>query len=271
MANTHNAEFFWSHEAQSDTMQDFLRSMLVAGKISEFKEGVKYIENPYASDATVTTNSPMAGTYSVSDITITDDELLVNTEEIYPIHIMDYEKVFGDFDLGLDQLRRASYQLAKKVDTALLTELATNAGNTVTVAGGFASGTVISKMAEVSGVLAGYDSVEGLYLVIDNTQVQAFVEAGAGNGFSFSDSTLNNGLFAKLFGFEIYVVRAGVLPANTAIAGVKKASTTGTGGSIKIEEKGVTGKTGMEIAYIMYHTSKLWNNNEDLVVKLDLA
>lgn len=271
MANTINAEFFWTHDKQSEYMQDFLRSMLVAAEISEFKEGAKYIENPYTSTATVTTNSPMAGTYSVQNITITDDELLVNTEEIYPIHIMDFEKVFADFDLGLDQLRKASYELAKKVDQALLSELATNAGNTVTVAGGFTTANVFNKMAEVSSTLLGYDGIDGYYLVIDNTQTQAFIEAGAGNGFSFADSTLKNGMFAQLFGFDIYVVRAGILPADTAVAGVKKASTTGTGGSIKIEEKRVSGKTGMEIAYIMYHTSKLWNNAEDLVVKIDLA
>ena len=270
MANT-ISRYTWTREAKAATMQDFLRSMLVAKEISDFKEGVKYIDNPYSSDAAVTTNTPMTGAYTVSDITTTDDQLLVNTEEIYSYHIADFEKVFSDFDLGSDQLRRGAYALAKKVDTALLTELSANAGNTVAVAGGFAVATVPAKIAEISSHFLGYDAVYGHYLVIDNTQTAAFIEAGATNGFSFADATLNNGMFGRIMGVDIYVVRAGVLPAGTAVAGVKRASTTGIGGAIKIEEKAVSGKTGMEFAAISYHTSKLWENNKPLVVNVNLA
>lgn len=270
MANT-ISEFTWTHEKLSEYMQDFLRSMLVAAVISDFKEGVKYIENPYGSTATVTTNSPMKGAYTPADFTTTDDELLVDTEEIYSVHIRDFEKVFSDFDLGLDQAQRAAQALKEKVDAALLSELATNAGNTVTVAGGFTSANVISSVAEASQYFVGYsNTLAGTYMVIDSTSVPAFIVAGASNGFSFADSVLNNGFYTSFMGHDIYVVR-GLLPTDTAIAGVKGASTTGTGGAIKIEEKMVSGKTGVEMAFIMYHTSKLWTNNEDLVVKFDLA
>lgn len=270
MANTIST-FTWSREKKSAVMQEFLRSMLVAREISEFREGVKYIDNPYSTVGTLTTNSPMTGDYTVPDITTTDDQLLVNKEAIYAFHIRDFESVFADYDLGMDQLRKAAYKLAEDIDKDLFTELSTNATNTVTQSGGFTAATVIPKLAEVSQYFLGYDNaVNGTYVVIDADQTPAFIEAGAGNGFSFADAVLNNGIFGSFMGHDVYVVR-GTLPTNVAIAGVKKASTTGIGGAIKIEEKAVTGKTGMEFAAIEYHTSKLWNNNEDLVVNIDLT
>lgn len=263
--------FSWTHEQKASTMQAYLESITVAKAISDFKSGVKYIHNPFPTPGSITTNSPMAGTYTAGAFVSTDDDLVVNREAIYSTHIFDFEATFADYDLAMETFKLAAAKLAEDMDTELFTILDAGAANTVTVAGGFAAGTVISSLAEALGHISGFAQMtNGTYVVIDNTQVAAFVEAGAGNGFSYADAVLRNGMMGQLLGFDIYVVRSGQLPANVALAGIKKASTTGIGGSIKVEEKGVAGKTGKEMTAINYSRSALWNNNQELVVKFNL-
>lgn len=263
----------WSHEAKETTLQRNLESMVVAGRISEFKTGVKTIENPYTDAVAVTLNAPMTGGYTPADITTVDDSLTVTDEAIYPFHIRNFEEVFSDFDLGAKHLSIASAKLAQEIDKDLFVQLDAGAANTIAVAGGFTAANVIGEVAKLSQHIAGYENaLNGSYLVIDASQMPAFVEAGALNGFTFSDSVLNNGFTGKDFmGHELYVVR-GTLPTDVAIAGIKGASTTGTGvRGVTLEEKGVSGKTGMEYAAYVYFKSAVWEQGKALVVKYDLA
>jgi len=272
MANTISTTT-WTHEAKESTLQMNLESMVVAKRISEFKSGVKTIENPYTDAVAVTLNTPMTGAYTPADITTVDDSLTVTDEAIYPFHIRNFEEVFSNFDLGAKHLSIASSKLAQEIDKDLFVRLAAGASNTITVTGGFTAANVIASVAGLSQYLAGYEnSLNGSYLIVDADQMPAFVEAGALNGFTFADSVLNNGWTGKDFmGHELYVVR-GTLPTDVAIAGIKGASTTGTGvQGVTLEEKGVSGKTGMEYAAYVYFKSALWNNAEDLVVTFDLA
>ena len=272
MANTISSTTF-THEAKENVLQMNLESMTVAKRISEFKSGVKVIENPYTDAVAVTLNTPMTGGYTPADITTVDDSLTVTDEAIYSFHIRNFEEVFSDFDLGSKHLSIASSKLAQAIDKDLFVQLAAGASNTITVTGGFTAANVIEEVSKLSAFLAGYEnSLNGSYLIIDADQMPAFVEAGALSGFNSADSFLNNGFTGKDYmGHEIYVVR-GTLTATTALAGIKGASTTGTGvQGVTLEEKGVSGKTGMEYAAYVYFKSALWHNAEDLVVKYDLA
>lgn len=264
--------YTWTHAKKASIMQEYLESMTVARAISDFVVGKKYIHNPFPTPGAVTVNSPMTGLYTPVTLTTTDDSLEVNREAIYNTHLFDFETTFADYNLANEVLKLASAKLAEDMDRELLAILAAGAGTTINVSGGFTKVNAFDSIASAVGVLSGYtQSMNGLYIVIDNTQVPAFISAGATAGFTFADAVLNNGLMGNIMGFDIYTVRAGQLPANTAIAGIKKASTTGTGGAIKIEEKQVSGKTGTEFAAINYSRSALWNNNQPLVVKFDFA
>lgn len=253
-------------------MQKYLQSMVVAREISDFQDGVKFLTNPYETLGTVQVNSPVAGTYTVGTMTTTDNTLEVNKEALYSKHVFDFESRFAQYNLAMEFLKGATSKIVEAIDRDLFTNLGTNAGETVTVANGFTSGNVIASVAEASGKLSGYsEAMNGLFIVIGNSSLPAFQVMGATNGFSFADSVLKNGLAGQLMGFDLYVVRDAQLPADTALAGIKRVFSTGTNGGIQIEEKGVSGKTGKEFVAYTYYNSILWNNNLDLVVKFDLA
>ena len=59
--------------------------------------------------------------------------------------------------------------------------------------------------------------------------------------------------------------------AGHRVFGVKNVATVGMPGGIRTEEKGVTGKTGMEIATYGYIGFKLWATKTDLIVDITLA
>lgn len=262
----------FSIRKKSAIMQAYLQSMVVAREISDFQDGVKFLTNPYETLGSVEVNSPMTGTYTVSNLTTTDDTLEVNREAIYNKHIFDFESRFAQYNLAMEFLKGATSKLVEAIDTQLFSELNTNAGNTVAVGGAFTSNNVIPSLAEASGYLAGYsESMNGLFLVIGNSSLPAFQEMGATNGFSFADSVLRNGLAGQIMGFDLYVVRDGQLPANSALAGIKRVFSTGTNGGIQIEEKHVSGKTGKEFAAYTYYNSKVWNNSTPLVVNFTLT
>lgn len=271
MANTIST-FTWTHEKESAFLQEFFESQVFAKQISRFKTGIKVLENPYMEEPVTTVSSPITNLYTPQDLVTVDENLTVNKESKAAAHILDYEERFSDYNLGAEFLMKIAKKHAIDVDKDLALELATNAGNTITVGGPFTSTNIIDMIALADGYLSGYaEAMNGTYLWIDSTSMPAFTVTGALNGFSFADSVLKNGYTGKNFmGHEIYVSR-GTLPADTALAGIKKVSSTGTGGDVHIERKGVSGKFGIEYATVMYYTSKLWTNSEDLVIKYDLA
>lgn len=272
MANT-IAPQVWTEESMASYMQDTLQSMLHAGRIADFKMGVKTIENPYPTDVTATVNSPMTGSYVAGDIVTNDDELVVDTEAIVPFHVRDFERVFSDYDLAKTYLDLASEELRSKIDGALYTELSAGAGNTVTIAGGFTKLNILDSIAESTQYFAGYSkSINGQFIAITPAHLTLLVQAGAVSGFNYADAVLTNGTNegSNVFGLEIYVSRE--LPADTAIAGVKGVSTVGIGEAmVSVEKKAVDGRTGMQYVSIAYYEAKLWNNAKPLIVKYDLA
>lgn len=266
------SDFTWTIEKESAFLQEYFESMVFAQRISRFKSGIKVLENPYMTEPTTTVSTPITNTYTVATLETTDEDLTVSKESKAATHIFNYEKQFADYNLGSEFLQKVAKKHAIDVDKDLATELATNAGNTVTVGGAFTASNIISEVAKADAYLTGYaNSLAGTYFWIDASQMPALTEVGALNGFKVADSVLMNGYTGKDFmGHEVYVSR-GTLPADTALIGIKGASSTGTGEGIHVERKGVTGKFGIEYASVVYFNSKLWTNAEDLVVKYDLS
>jgi len=262
-----------------------LRNALVAEKICDVNtKDLKRIQNPYGSQPTATIQA-VAGTYSVTAWTITDDALTVTDEVIYAEHIFGFEEFFAVFDVAQSRLDNMMYAVAFGIDKFVLNNLCEDAtGAYTTPAGGFTTASNINTiMANLISKVAGYQDVSaGLYIVIENTDLVGFTIAGATNGFSMADSVLKNGFVNNWMGVDIYVVRSGtfvdatlgtttVTNSGHRVFGVKNVSTYASPRGMQYEEKPVSLKTGREIVVYGLIGFKLWAQKAGLTVDITIA
>lgn len=265
-----------------------LRNALVCEKICKVDNSdQKRIQNPYGSQPTATTQA-VAGTYTVSAWTVTDDALTVTDEVIYAEHVYAHEEFFAVFDIAADRIDNMMYAVAFGIDKFVLNNLCEDAtGAYTTPAGGFTtSANVNTIMANLVSKVAGYQTNyadgNGLFLVIENTDLVGFAVAGATNGFSFADAVLTNGVMGSWMGVDLYVVRTGTFVDATLgtktvtndghrVFGVKGAGMYASPRGMQYEEKGVSLKTGKEIVVYGLVGFKLWAQNAGLVVDITLA
>ena len=176
------------------------------------------------------------------------------------------------------------YAVAFGIDKYVINGLAQDGTSTYTTpAGGFTTASNVNTiMANLASKVAGYQDVSnGLFLIIENTDLVGFMVAGATNGFSLADATLRNGFMNSWMGIDVYVVRSGTFVTATfgraftnsgkRVFGVKGVSTYATPRGINYEEKAVTLKTGKEIAVYAVIGFKLWAPKASLVVSITLA
>lgn len=263
-----------------------LRSALVAEKICRVdRSDLKRIQNPYITQQTAAIQA-VAGTYSVSAMTTTDDALTVADEVIFGTHVFDFEELTSNFNLMADFYDDLAYSVAFKVDQFVLNVLCEDAtGAYTTPAGGFSTGNVATIIGALIGKVAGYQSgtANGLFLVLENTDVAGLATAQFASGFSYADAALNNGMMNSYGGVDIYVVRSGAFVSSTLgtrsdftnsghrVFGVKGVATYATPRGLRYEEKGVSGKTGKEIVVSMLVGAKVWTPKADLLVDITLA
>lgn len=261
-----------------------LRNMQVAEKIcSVDRSDAKRIQNPYGNQPTATIQA-VAGTYSVSAWTVTDDALTVTDEVIYSEHVFAHEDFFAKFDIAASRLDNLMYSVSYGVDKFVLNNLCEDGTGTYTTpTGGFTTAANINTiMANLISKVAGYENTYGTFLVIENTDLVGFAVAGATNGFSMADSTLKNGFMNNWMGTDIYVVRSGtfvdatigtttVTNAGHRVFGVNKVATYASPRGMQYEEKSVSGKTGKEIVVFCLVGFKLWAQKASLIVDITLA
>ena len=245
----------------------------------------KYIWNPYGS-AVTTTVQAIAGTYTVATYTSTDDTLTVADEFVASEHIYDYEKISQRGDIFQERMMKEIIpSIATSIDKYVVNNfLEDGTGSYTTPVGGFTTAANIAQiMGDLAGKVAGYaDTYKGLFLVIENTDVTGFLQAGVSSGFSFADMWLNNGWMGSYMGVDIFVLRTGTFSDSTMgsktftnlnhrLFGVKGIATYCQPRDITYEEKGVTLKTGKEIVAVGYIGFKLWNAKKALAVDITLA
>lgn len=264
-----------------------LRNQVVAEKICDVRRGdEKLIENPYGSQPTATIQA-IAGTYSVTAWTVTDDALTVNNEVIYAEHIFAHEQFFANFDISMSRIDNMMYAVGLGVDQFVLNNLCEDGTGTYTTpAGGFTTAaninTIMANLQSKVAGFAGVDGVNGTFLVIENTDLVGFTIAGATNGFSTADMTLRNGFMNNWMGTDVYVVRSGTFVSSTLgtttvtnsghrVFGVKGVSTYASPRGMQYEEKSVTGKTGKETVVFCLLGFKLWTVKASLIVDITLA
>lgn len=261
-----------------------LRHALVAEKICMVDNSdLKTIQNPYGSQPTATIQA-VAGTYSVTAWTITDDTLTVTDEVIYAEQIYAQDQFFAVFDIMASRLDNMMYSIAFGIDKYVLNNFCANATGTYsTPTGGFiTAGNVNTILGNLLSQVAGYQNVSnGTFLVIENTDLVGFAVAGATSGFSVADSVLRNGLMNQWMGTDIYVVRSGtfvtatlgstsVTNAGYRLFGVNKIASYASPRGMQYDEKGVSGKTGKEVVVFGLVGFKLWTQKASLAIAIKL-
>lgn len=272
----------------STSLQQVLRNALVSEKIFAVdRSGNKVIKNPYGSAATAVVGA-ISGTYTVDAYTTTDDSLTVTDEVSKGEHIFGFESILSNYDQFASRMDEIMYGVSAAVDKYVLnviTEEATGSFSASSV-GGLSAATANDFLAQLISKVAGYeDMYKGLFLVIENTEVPAFLTAQATNGFSFADAALNNGFMRNMMGVDIYVVRTGTFDDQTTSAvsgtktwtnaghrlfGVKGVATYAAPQGNVYQEVKVTGKTGMEIGVTALVGAHCWVQKQGLLVDITL-
>lgn len=261
-----------------------LRKALVAEKICMVDNSdEKRIQNPYGSQPTATIQA-VAGTYSVTAWTVTDDALTVTDEVIYAEHVFAFEDFFAKFDIAASRLDNMMYAVSYGVDYFVLNNLCEDGTGTYTTpVGGFTTaGNINTIMGNLLSKVAGFENTYGTFLVIENTDLVGFAIAGATNGFSVADATLKNGFMNNWMGTDIYVVRTGtfvdatigtttVTNAGHRVFGANKVATYASPRGMNYEEKSVSLKTGKEIVVFCLIGFKLWSQKASLIIDITLA
>lgn len=284
MANTLGTETLRRKYFKS-SLQTQLRTALVCEKICKVdRSDLNYIANPYIT-AQAATIQAKAGTYTPAAMTTTNDTLTVTDEVWTSTHVFDFETLTADFNLTADFLEDLSAQVLIGVDKFVLNNLCEDGtGAYTTPAGGFTTAANVPViMANLISKVAGYQGVnQGLFLVIENTDLVGFAQAQVASGFSYADAALNNGFMSNYMGVDIYVVRSGTFVSATIgsttvtnsghrVFGVKGVATYASPRGVRYEEKAVTAKTGKEIVAIALVGFKLWAPMTDLIVDVTLA
>ena len=270
-------------------VQQQLKKAVVAEKVCIVDNSdLKTISSPYLTAVAVTAQA-VAGTYSPAAITTTDDTLTVTDEFIAATHIFHFEEATSNFDLFFTANQGMTNALVEAVDKWVINELTDGGTGTLTTpVGGFTTApNVVSILASIQSKVAGYaEAIGGTYVIVENTDLTGILASQAASGFNFADSALRNGLIGNMMGVDIYVVRTGtfVTAATTSVSGSKTWTNSGhrVGGAKKVstyaaprwltfEEKGVTGKTGMEVAMICYAGFKQWTPWASLTIDITLA
>ncbi len=270
-------------------IQQALRNALVAEKVCLVdRTENKTISSPYIT-AVSTVIQAVAGTYTPAAITTTDDTLTVADEAIAATHIFDFEQTLANFDLFFTANTAITNSLVQAIDKWVLNNLCEDGtGAYTTPAGGFTSAANVAViLSNIIAKVSGYaDAMNGMYVVVENSDLVGIIQSQAGSGYSYADAALNNGLVGSQLGVDIYVVRDGTFVDATTtsasgsktwtnlghrVGGVKKVSTYAAPRGIHFEEKGVTGKTGMEVVGIGYIGFKQWTPTATLTVDITIG
>jgi len=274
---------------RSAQIEQALRNALIAEKVCLVDNTqLKTISSPYFTPVT-TTIQAVVGTYTPSAFTTTDDTLTVADEAIVATHVFDFEQVTANFDLFFAANQAMTNSLIQAIDKWVLNELCEGGtGAYTTPAGGFTtSSNVVTILSNIISKVSGYqDALNGMYVVVENTDLTGIIQAQTNLAFSYADAAANNGFLTSLLGVEIYVARSGTFVDATEtdvsgsktwtnsghrVGGIRKITTYAAPRGLRFEEKGVTGKTGMEVVGVGYLGFKVWTPRAGLTIDITLS
>lgn len=266
-----------------------LKNAVVAEKVCMVdRSDLKTISSPYVT-ALSTVVQAVAGTYTPATLTTTDDTLTVADEFVVATHVMGFEKITSNFDLFFTANTAMVNSVVVAVDKWVINNLCEDGTGTYsTPAGGFTTAANVSTiLANIIAKTAGFaDALNGLYVIVENTDITGIVQSQVSIGFTYADKAATNGLLGSMMGVDIYVVRSGTFVDETTsgtsgtktwtnlghrVGGVKNVSTYAFPRGLQFEEKGVTGKTGMEVVVYGLVGFKQWTPTAALTIDITIV
>ena len=271
----------------SAKMQTVLKKALVSEKVCAVDTSdTFYVQNPYTTQPTGAV-AAVSGLYSVSAWSTTDDTCTVTDEANYAGHVFKFEQFMSNYDIMSTRMDEMVYAVAERIDAFMVNLLCEDGTSSYsTPAGGFnTSANVPVIISNLCSKVMGYaETFNGLFLIIENTDVPGFIQAQLASGFSYADAALNNGFLTSYAGVDIYVCRSGTFVTATIgtrsdfansghrVFGVKNMATLlRPAAALSYEEKSVSGKTGKEIAVVQPFGGKLWTQKAILIVDITLV
>jgi hypothetical protein len=284
MANTIGTTT-WNQKYFSTLLAKALRRQLVAEAICKVdRSDDKYIYNPYGSTPTTTVQS-IGGTYTVSTFTTTNDTLTVDMEFNVSEHIYAHEMILSHYDLYADRMEAMKNSIATAIDSYVLNMLCeAGTGTYSTPSGGFTTAANVNKIfANLTAKVTGYnETYNGMFIVLENSDMAGITEAGATNGYETSDSTINNGKVGRWMGVDIYVTRDSTFTDGGKggnnwtndghrVFGIKGVAMYAAPRGILFEEKLVSTYSGKELFGYGLVGFKLWYNLTDLIIDVTVS
>jgi hypothetical protein len=172
------------------------------------------IHYPYHSDLSVGNYTP--GTdVTVSDVTATDETLLVDQKKYTAFYIDRIEEIQTRYDLIAAFSDEAAYKLKDTIDTAIFAEVA-NAASALDDGdiGGTAGSGISATTANIIKVFTAarkklremnVEEAADWVAVISPMVASVIEETATGKGFQIADATLRNGYAGDFLGFRCYV------------------------------------------------------------------
>jgi hypothetical protein len=198
-------------------VQEDLDKKLVAKGISTTDSRASRIfHNPFNSTP-VGTNGTKQLTYSIEDMTSSDDTLTVAQRATAAEHIDSYEQMMTSYDLMSQQERRQAYRIADFIDQYVLNKPVGFSGvrkiDNGVMGGGASDGAAyVTSSTNINGVptkIAQYLALgngaleQGLFWVVSPYEVANIVAYAQSHGFNIADAAIKdgyNGSLGKNFG-----------------------------------------------------------------------
>ena len=275
---------------RSAQIQQALKNAVVAEKVClTDNTEAKTIESPYMTQVTATVQA-ISGLYTPQVITTTDDTLTITDEIMASAQIKDFEKTLSNFDLFFATNKALVNSATVAVDLWVLNNLCEDGtGAYTTPTGGFTvAANVVTILSNLISKSAGYaDALNGLYVVLENTDITGIIQAQTNLGFKAADGAIQNGFRGSMWGVDFYVVRLGTfIDATTTtksgtktwtnsghrVGGVKNVATYAAPRGLRFIEKDAgSGNLATELVLNGLMGFKQWAETASLTVDITLA
>lgn len=238
------------------------------------------IENPFIA-STTTVGGSITNTYTAGTPSTTDDTLTVSKQFHNVQNVADFSQKVGQFDVMAGVIDEITARLAESVDqwalNRALADVHASAASFATASGGITKTNALDILATVQGRVSGFKNLPGknAYIVIENTELPAFLQNSAASGFAFGDKVLFNGIVKNAMGVDIFVARTGTFVSATVagdaftnvsrrLFGVKnmitmaKPSASREGAVSTYFEKEIDSFIGTQVGVVCYTGVKAW-------------
>jgi len=238
------------------------------------------IDAPFVN-TTTTTAGAITDTYVAGTPATTDDTLTVNKQFHNVQNVGNFAQKVGQFDVISGVIKEVTRSVAESLDqwalNRALTDVAGSTASFATAAGGITKTNALDLIATIQGRLSGMKNLPGqnAYLVIENTELPAFLQNAAASGFAFGDKVLFSGTVKNVMNTDIFVARSGTFVSatvagdaftnvNRRLFGVKnmitlaKPSATREGAVTTYFEKEIDGFIGTQVGMVCYSGLKAW-------------